>query len=74
MAESVHRQLLKSLHEAEWLDEETRARAFNKAKSVSLQVGYPKELKDAKRVTDYYSRVRPDGFCVPVNDEKILIA
>lgn len=64
MAESVHRQLLKSLHEAEWFDEETHARAIKKAMSVSLQVGYPKELKDAKRVTDYYSKVGPDGFCV----------
>lgn len=63
MVESLHRQLLKSLHEADWMDERTRNRAINKAMSLNLQVGYPDEILNAKRVTNYYSKVGQTLLC-----------
>lgn len=68
LAKTVHRQLLKSLHEADWFDDETRTRALNKAIKVSLQVGYPGELLNARRVTDYYSKVGHRYLFWLVND------
>jgi predicted metalloendopeptidase len=43
-----------TLKKTEWMDEKTRTKALEKAKKMINFIGYPDELKDDKKLNEYY--------------------
>ncbi|KAK4879930.1 hypothetical protein RN001_008076 [Aquatica leii] len=59
MVSNLHLKLMKMLNEADWMDEETRKKALEKASFVESHVGYPPELMDDKIIDEYYAQLKP---------------
>ncbi|KAK9500250.1 hypothetical protein O3M35_001543 [Rhynocoris fuscipes] len=55
--ELVHRirdEMVKTLQSIDWMDDNTRAAAMDKAKSISEYIGYPDELLDDNKLAEFY--------------------
>lgn len=55
MVDNIQFAFLDILHKITWMDEKTRIAAINKAKSLTVHIGYPDELLDNKILEEYYS-------------------
>ena len=55
MVENLREGMISVLKEADWLEKETREYAIEKARAVTLQLGYPDWLYDDKKLDSYYS-------------------
>lgn len=45
------------LKKVNWMDEETRQKAIEKAEAINMHIGYPKELLDDDNIKEYYLKV-----------------
>lgn len=54
MANTIHDEFTKTVENTSWLDEESKAAAIDKAKTMIFQIGYPNELDDDKVLEEYY--------------------
>lgn len=61
MTQRIHLELKKILSTVDWMDEETRKHALEKADAVANHIAYPVELLDVKKVTQYYERLEIHG-------------
>ena len=59
----------------DWMDEETRRRAKEKAEAIELKVGYPDFILDPKRLDEYYLdfNVTDSAFINVINYIKFVI-
>ncbi len=53
----IHREFLKILDNVEWMDEETRQKAKDKAHAITPYIGYPDELLENDKIADLYKNV-----------------
>lgn len=54
MVNTIREEFENTLKTTEWMDESTRKRALEKAKKMINFIGYPDELKEHKKLSDYY--------------------
>eukprot|EP00091_Calanus_sinicus_P006234 TRINITY_DN16842_c0_g1_i1.p1 TRINITY_DN16842_c0_g1~~TRINITY_DN16842_c0_g1_i1.p1 ORF type:complete len:142 (-),score=42.59 TRINITY_DN16842_c0_g1_i1:92-517(-) len=54
MVSEIRKQFELILDEVEWMDEETREKAKEKARAMSSHIGYPPELLDMTKLEDHY--------------------
>lgn len=54
LVDSVQEAFEDTLKNVEWMDDETKKQALHKAKLMELHIGYPNELTDNIKLTDYY--------------------
>lgn len=57
MVKDIRSVFAEILDELEWMDDETRKRAKDKAASMTTHIAYPDELLDDKKLTDLYENV-----------------
>lgn len=57
MVFDVRNEFVKIIEKLEWMDEDTRSIAIDKAMSIKIHIGYPIEFLDDKALIRYYSRV-----------------
>lgn len=53
----IHREFLKILDNVEWMDEETRQKARDKAHAITPYIGYPDELLENDKIAELYKNV-----------------
>ena len=58
MVKDIRSVFTEIIDELEWMDDETRIRAKEKAASMTTHIAYPDELLDDKKLTDLYENVR----------------
>lgn len=46
------------LKQVDWMDEETKKNALDKAKSMSTHIAYPDELMNDRKLEEFYGDVR----------------
>lgn len=51
---SIRNEFENTLNVTEWMDDDTRMKALEKAKKMAMHIGYPAELTDAKKLLKYY--------------------
>jgi membrane metallo-endopeptidase-like protein 1 len=49
-----------TLNVTEWMDDETRTKALEKAKKMVMHIGYPDELIDDRKLSKYYKGLELD--------------
>lgn len=54
------------LKKVDWMDEETKQNALDKAKSMATHIAYPDELLDNKKLEDFYQSVWNFVFCLAI--------
>lgn len=54
LVDSIRDEFIKILREVSWMDNETRAAAIEKAKSMTSHIAYPDELTDNNKLEEYY--------------------
>uniref|UniRef100_A0ABD2WDE5 Neprilysin-2 n=1 Tax=Trichogramma kaykai TaxID=54128 RepID=A0ABD2WDE5_9HYME len=54
MVHNIRLEFKKILSEVEWMDENTRKAALDKAESMSTHIAYPDELLDDKKLDEFY--------------------
>lgn len=57
MVKDIRSVFTEIIDELEWMDDETRIRAKEKAASMTTHIAYPDELLDDKKLTDLYENV-----------------
>ena len=57
---SIRDEFRMTLNVTEWMDEETKERALEKAKTMQMHIGYPDELTDERKLMDYYEGLEVD--------------
>lgn len=57
MVKGIREEFTKILREIDWMDDETKDRAEEKAKSMVEHIGYPPELLDMSKLTDLYANL-----------------
>ena len=55
------------LEHNEWMDDETRAVAKDKANSMNERIGYPEYITNKTRLEEDYSKVRDISGCGPTD-------
>jgi predicted metalloendopeptidase len=53
----IHREYLKILDNVDWINEETRQKAKEKAHAITPYIGYPDELLDNNKIAELYLNV-----------------
>ncbi len=53
----IHREYLKILENVDWINEETRQKAKEKAHAITPYIGYPDELLDNSKIAELYLNV-----------------
>lgn len=61
MVADIRAEFLDILNKVDWMDEQTRKNAIDKAKSMSTHIAYPDELLDNKKLEEFYSWVSPSS-------------
>lgn len=61
MVKDIRSVFAEILDELEWMDDETRKRAKDKAASMTTHIAYPDELLDDKKLTDLYENLTLDA-------------
>lgn len=59
------------LKEVEWMDDETRKNALDKAKSMATHIAYPDELLDDTKLEEFYQNVSSIDMIVFLDSRKI---
>lgn len=57
MVKDIRSVFTEIIDELEWMDDETRLRAKEKAAAMTTHIAYPDELLDDKKLTDLYENV-----------------
>ncbi|XP_044018489.1 neprilysin-2-like isoform X2 [Aphidius gifuensis] len=57
MVNDIRIQFNKILEKVDWMDDETRKSALDKAASMSTHIAYPDELLDDKKLEDFYNDI-----------------
>lgn len=57
MVADIREEFTEILKEVDWMDEETRKSALDKAASMSSHIAYPDELLDDKKLEDFYQKL-----------------
>lgn len=57
MVEIIRSEFINFLSKVSWIDEETRQKAIKKAKLMTKHIGYPAELKDNRKVEEFYQNL-----------------
>lgn len=65
MVDNIKEEFEDILQKVDWMDDQTRTIALQKVKAIVSHIGYPDELMDDKKLTEYYKGVS-------VDDEKYL--
>lgn len=60
MVNSIKAVFEQILSKVSWMDEKTRKAALVKARNIVTHIGYPDELMDDKKLTEYYKKVQVD--------------
>ncbi len=58
MLQSIRTAFVDHMPEVTWMDEQTRAKAIDKADAIIQKIGYPDILADAGKLDEYYEKVR----------------
>lgn len=64
MVKGIHDEFLAILGKVDWMDEETRMAALDKAKAMTTHIGYPDEIMDNAKLEEYYKdlEINPDTY------------
>ncbi|XP_078040555.1 M13 family metallopeptidase neprilysin 2 isoform X2 [Augochlora pura] len=64
MVADIRAEFKEILKRVDWMDEETRKSALDKAASMSSHIAYPEELLDDKKLEDFYEKLElsPDNY------------
>lgn len=54
MIDSIHKEFIRMLKNASWMDEATRNAAIKKAMAMNFFIGCPNELTDNAKLDEYY--------------------
>lgn len=54
LAKTIHKYFINMLKKVPWMDERTRRSAIEKANAMGLNIGYPDEVTNDKKVEEYY--------------------
>lgn len=65
MVNDIRQQFRKTLTEVDWMDEETRKEALEKADAMSSHIAYPGEMLDNEKLTEFYSGLE-------MSDDKLM--
>lgn len=57
IVESLLQEVVKLLNNVDWMDEQTRKLALEKAKAIFSHIAYPVELKDNNKLETFYERL-----------------
>ncbi|GLH05802.1 Neprilysin-2 [Gryllus bimaculatus] len=57
MVQNIRAEFKKILQTVEWMDEETRKRALEKAEAMSVHIAYPDELLDIQKLEEFYDKL-----------------
>lgn len=60
MVNGIRAEFNKILEKVEWMDEETRMAALDKAKAMTTHIGYPDEIMDNAKLEEYYKDLEID--------------
>lgn len=58
IVDRIQEEFENTLNVTEWMDDETKARALEKAKNMVMHIGYPNELIDDKKLLEYYDGLK----------------
>lgn len=64
LVEDIKYGFIDVLQEISWMDEKTREKAIQKAKSLTAHIGYPNELAENNKLEEYYRdlEIEPDNL------------
>lgn len=64
MVKDIHGEFLNILHNTEWMNEVTRAKAIQKAEALTTHIAYPNELTDVNKLEELYDglEIEPDNL------------
>lgn len=64
MVKDIHVEFLNTLHNTEWMDEGTRAKAIQKAEALTIHIAYPNELTNVAKLEELYKNLEmePDNL------------
>lgn len=57
MVADIRTEFMDILKHVDWMDEETKKNAIDKANSMSTHIAYPDELLDNKKLEEFYGDV-----------------
>lgn len=57
MVTGIREEFAKILQEVDWMDDETRSNALDKAASMQTHIAYPDELLDDNKLIEFYKGV-----------------
>jgi len=57
MVDNIREEMYKILQTVDWMDEETRKNALEKARSMTSHIAYPEEILDTKKLEDFYEKL-----------------
>lgn len=57
MVSDIRQEFMKILKTVDWMDEETRKSALDKAESMSTHIAYPDELLDDRKLEEFYKKL-----------------
>ncbi len=66
MVSYIHKEFMNILDKVDWMDDETRERAREKAKAITPYIGYPDELLNNTKIAALYK----DVCCFQILDSK----
>lgn len=58
MVADIRTEFLDLLKKVDWMDDQTKKNALDKAKSMSTHIAYPDELLDNRKLEEFYQWVR----------------
>ncbi|RZF35771.1 hypothetical protein LSTR_LSTR012069 [Laodelphax striatellus] len=53
----IRKEMYKIIEHVDWMDEQTRAAALEKAKAMTTHIAYPDELLDDKKLIEFYEKL-----------------
>lgn len=57
LVNNIREEFVHILREVSWMDEETRKAALDKAKALENHIGYPDELLDDQKITEFFAKL-----------------
>ncbi|XP_049843202.1 neprilysin-2-like isoform X5 [Schistocerca gregaria] len=60
MVDDIRQEFLHILQEVDWMDEGTRKKGLEKAKSMAVHIAYPDELLDDNKLDQFYEKLDTD--------------
>ncbi|XP_031626097.1 neprilysin-2-like [Contarinia nasturtii] len=73
LVNSIREEFIKILRDVSWMDDETRAAAIEKAKSMTSHIAYPDELTNNNKLEEYYDGLELESNTLLQNVLRIRI-